>query len=297
MLLASAAYDPVGAVSKATTSLLAMTALDTTNLRLTFTAPTSGIVMVRLRGLTHGAAAVYPRILLGVLDGATLRGRSSPHGSHANPIATGMEAQEANYLVTGLTPGNSYTWDASYGVEIVQSSSNLKYGGPNDAAGNDAFGAFAFEVWSVPNLLGGIFYDPTSAATKAATSLLAMTALDTTNLRLTITTPPSGKVLWRVRAQSHGSTTVGQLLLGVMEAAAVVARAAPVMAMPQTLLATSCVALEASGIMSLSGGSHTLDAAYAVQTVMGAGGVKYGGPNNTTTDDAFGGLAFELWRV
>jgi hypothetical protein len=67
-LLASASYDPAAAVSKATTALLAMTALDTTNLRVTFVAPPNGSVMVRLKGLTTGAVT-YPRILLGVLDG------------------------------------------------------------------------------------------------------------------------------------------------------------------------------------------------------------------------------------
>lgn len=37
-LLGAKLYDPAGAVSKATSSLLAMTAFDTTNLRLTVTA-------------------------------------------------------------------------------------------------------------------------------------------------------------------------------------------------------------------------------------------------------------------
>jgi hypothetical protein len=38
-LLAGVAYDPAAAVTKATSAALAMTAFDTTNLRVTFTGP------------------------------------------------------------------------------------------------------------------------------------------------------------------------------------------------------------------------------------------------------------------
>jgi hypothetical protein len=296
-LLARASYDPAVAVTKATSSLLAMTALDTTNLRLTFTAPANGIVLVRLKGQALGATT-FPRILLGILETATLRGRAAPVGMMPTGVAADLMGQEATYLVTGLTPGNSYTWDAAYGVEIVLASTNLKYGGPNDNSGADAFGAFVFEVWKTDNLLAGTFYDPTTAATLATTSLLAMTAMDTSNLRLTFTAPASGNVMWRIHGQHHGSTTFGQVLLGILESTTVVARQAPTLSNPQTALATACMGLEASGVITgVSAGSHTYDAAYAVQVVAGAGGIKYGGPDNATTNDAFGGLAFELWAA
>jgi hypothetical protein len=67
------------AVSAATTSTLAMTALDTTNLRLTFGVPVTGKVLVRLQGTLHGATT-YPQILLGVLEGSTVKGRSVSGG-------------------------------------------------------------------------------------------------------------------------------------------------------------------------------------------------------------------------
>ena len=47
-LLKAALYDPSVAVSKATSALLAMTALDTTNLRLAITVPAHGMVRFRL---------------------------------------------------------------------------------------------------------------------------------------------------------------------------------------------------------------------------------------------------------
>jgi hypothetical protein len=145
--LASANYDPAVAVSKSTAALLALTAIDTTNLRLTFTVPPSGKVLVRLKGQVHGATTM-PSILLGVLEGATVIGRGAPIGGLVNTaVATAIVAQEVSFVVSGLTPGASKTWDAAYGVETLLASTGLKYGGPNNATANDAFGGFAFEIW------------------------------------------------------------------------------------------------------------------------------------------------------
>jgi hypothetical protein len=145
-LLAGAHYDPAVAVSKVTTAALAMTAIDTVNLRLVFTVPSSGKVLVRLKGVLHGAAT-YPQILLGVLEGATVRGRSAPELGGGNLAATTICHAESVFLVTGLTPAASLTWDAAYGVETLVAATGLKYGGPNNATANDAFGGFVFEIW------------------------------------------------------------------------------------------------------------------------------------------------------
>jgi hypothetical protein len=146
--LAAVHYDPAVAVNKATTSLLALTALDTTNLRLTFTVPASGRVLVRLKGQVHGATTM-PSILLGVLEGAAVIGRAAPIGGLVNTaVATARVAQEVTFVVSGLTPGASKTWDAAYAVDVVVAATGLKYGGPDDTTTNNAFGGFAFEVWS-----------------------------------------------------------------------------------------------------------------------------------------------------
>lgn len=146
-LLAGKAYDPGAAVSKATTAALAMTAIDTTNLRLTFNAPANGAVLVRMQGTLHGATT-FPQILLGVLSGSTVMGRVAPAGlPNGNLAATTFLTVEAQFLVTGLTPAAAQTWDAAYGVETLVASTGLKYGGPNDTTANNAFGAFLFEVW------------------------------------------------------------------------------------------------------------------------------------------------------
>jgi hypothetical protein len=147
-LLAAKAYDPAAAVTASTAAAIAMTAFDTTNLRVTFTAPSNGIVLVRVAGTIHGATT-FPQVLLGALDGATVRGRVSPIGAPSGTaLATTFMPVEALFPVTGLTAGTSYTWDAAYGVETAVASTGIKYGGPNNTTANDAFGALVFEVWS-----------------------------------------------------------------------------------------------------------------------------------------------------
>lgn len=145
-LLAGVNYDPAAAVSKATTALLAMTAIDTVNLRLAFTVPASGKVLVRLAGTLHGAAT-FPQILLGVMEGATVKGRGAPMTGGGNLAATTLLRAEAVFLVTGLVAAANLTWDAAYAVETLVAATGLKYGGPNNTTANDAFGGFVFEIW------------------------------------------------------------------------------------------------------------------------------------------------------
>lgn len=144
--LASALYDPAIAVTKSTAALLAMTALDTTNLRLSFTVPASGRVLVRLQGTLHGAAT-FPQILLGILEGANIRMRKAPMLGGGNLAATTLLAAEAVAVISGLTPGANLTWDAAYGVETIVAATGIKYGGLNDILANNAFGGFSFEIW------------------------------------------------------------------------------------------------------------------------------------------------------
>lgn len=156
-LLAGKLYDPTAAVSKATTSNLAMTAIDTTNLRLTFTAPANGIVLVRQACVVLGNFALYtgstyvlgmPQFVFGVLEGSTIQGRSAPrYMGVGNPYSVGPTA-ESMFLVTGLTAGSSHTWDAAYAVSNPATSTGLRYGGPNDALGNPSWGGYSFEIWS-----------------------------------------------------------------------------------------------------------------------------------------------------
>lgn len=147
-LLGAKTYDPATAVTKSTAALLAMTALDTTNLRITFTVPANGMVLVRLKGVINGGTT-FPQILLGVLEGTTVRGRVAPMAAPSGTaLATTFMPVEGLFVVTGLTANASLSWDAAYAVQTLVTGTALKYGGPNTAAGANAWGAFTFEIWT-----------------------------------------------------------------------------------------------------------------------------------------------------
>ncbi len=294
-LLAGVNYDPASAASADTSALLAMTALDTTNLRLTFTAPSDGNVLVRLRAPVTGATTA-PVILLGVMSGASIIGRQSPIGAFGGTILAATQiTQEALFTVTGLS--GAQTWDAAYAVQVLLAATALRWGGPDDTTTTNAWGGFQFEVWEAPGLLGSKLYDPAVAVSQATTSLLAMTALDTTNLRITFTAPASGKVLVRMRGVTHGATTFPGVLFGVLESTTVRGRVAPIGGMKATALATSQLAVEGQFLVTglTPGNSYTYDAAYGVDVVRASTGLKYGGPDDNAGNNAFGGFLYEIW--
>ncbi len=299
--LASVNYDPVTAVQvpAGNTVLAAMTAIDTTNLRLTFNAPANGAVLVRGNFNVHGATT-FSTYLAGVMEGATVVARQSPIGALLGTnLATTFVGQEVLFTVTGLTPSASYTWDLARGVEVAVTASKIKYGGPNDTTANNAFGGIQFSIWEAPKLIASTLYDPSTAVTHNTTAALAMTALDTTNLRHTFTVPASGRVLVRLRGVVHGATTFPQIMLGVMEGATVIGRDHATGGIKTTAVATAQLAQESMFVVDglTPATSKTWDAAYAVETLVAATGLKYGGPNNATTNDAFGGFLYEIWEA
>lgn len=146
------------------------------------------------------------------------------------------------------------------------------------------------------NLIAAALYDPAGAVSKATSALLAMTAFDTTNLRLAVTVPAHGMVHFKLRCNLSGATTMPQVLLGVLNGATVVGRQVPRAALPGTALATTNVPLVAEFTATgLTPGSINFDAAYAVETVVAATNIHYGGPNNTTANDAWGAFSFEAY--
>jgi hypothetical protein len=143
-------YDPATAVAGTTKSLgaaLAMTAIDTTNLRASFTAPASGKVMVRCR-VAFGGGTTLPAILLGVLAGAAIIFRQAPQLQSIPGTIAATTVIVAEVIATvSVTPGAALVWDMAYGVETLATSAGLRYGGPNDATASNAYGAATFEVW------------------------------------------------------------------------------------------------------------------------------------------------------
>jgi hypothetical protein len=277
-----------------------MTAFDTTNMRITFVAPSNGTVLVRLRAAEKGATAT-PRFLFGVMDGSTVKARSAPHSAIRGGGTNALKIWESVMLITGLTPGQSYSFDAAYSVEFAVALTNLGAGGPDNTTANDAYGAMTYEIWETVNLLAGVQYDPASAAQKSVATAQIMTAVDTTNLRLTPIIPPSGRVTVEIRGGVvTGSGTVVSMLIGVLESATVRMRAAcgGDFADGGTVAATSWAPVEATATLSgLTPGSKTWDLAWGVEGNVAATNWTYGGPNNTVADDAFGGVMFLVWKA
>lgn len=143
-------YDPSTAATKVTTAAAVMAAIDTTNVRTNFTVPASGVVGVRIRCVISGATT-FPTVHLGVLESTTVRGRVNPQGAYqAGTLATTTwSIHDAFFVVTGLTGGASLTWDAAVGVETAVASTAIRWGGPNNTTGSDAWGAIQFEIWDV----------------------------------------------------------------------------------------------------------------------------------------------------
>lgn len=144
--LANALYDPAAQVNFSTSAALAMTAFDTTNLRLTFTVPASGKVLVRIAVQQRGSNTV-PVILLGVMEGSTVIGRMAPMYGVSNLATSSHYKMESMFVVSGLTPGASLNWDAAYGVELAVTG-DIRAGGPNDTTASNAYGAIVFEIWN-----------------------------------------------------------------------------------------------------------------------------------------------------
>ena len=302
-LLAGTTYDPGTAVTKACSSLLAMTAIDTTNLRLTFTVPANGAVLVRLRGMLAGNGT-HPEVLLGILESSTVVARQIPlRGRSATAVSAARVGIESTFVVSGLTPGASLTWDAAYGVEDVDTAACIKYGGPNNATTNDAWGGFEFSIWDTPTLLGSKLYDPSSAASAATSGLLAVTAFDTSNLRITFTAPASGQVFFRMQCINSGGTPTMSALAAILSGASIVARVpwyGGKSGIDSPLGASVAYwPYEASGVIAglTPGNSYSFDAAYSCEGAQGSTAFRWGGPNNTTTVDAFGAFAYEIWAA
>lgn len=148
-LLGAKIYDPAVAVAKTLASpAMVMTAIDTTNLRITFTAPASGNVLVVMQCAVSGAT-IWAQPLLGILQSSTVIARVAPVQvpGNAGGFGTARMLCDATFEVTGLS--GSVTWDAAYGSEVVVTTSAIHYGGPNDAAGADAWGAFRYAIYAV----------------------------------------------------------------------------------------------------------------------------------------------------
>lgn len=150
-LLAKTVYAPGTAVTyTASTTANTLTVLDTTNLTISFTAPASGAVLIRLTGfLANASGSVAATWGLVTHGGTTLvapvalmtGGASSPTG-----------VKSAAILVSGLTPGTTYTYDwvhsqsTTSSLTLVAQGYQTQVGAVLSATPTGA--PAAMEVWS-----------------------------------------------------------------------------------------------------------------------------------------------------
>lgn len=306
-LLAAASYDPGTVTTTTLTALSAQSAIDTTNLRCTFTAPAAPldgagktVVMARIRGVVSSSTnAAASSILLGVLEGSTVKGRAAPITGRIGASAGSLLPVEATFPIGGLTPGSSHTWDASVGVEFAVTNSMLKYGGPNDTTLNNAYGSVSFDVWSCEPLLSWKHYDPGTVANMSVTAASVITAIDATNLTHTFT-PTGSAAMVRMRGVVHGGTVGGAFHFGVLESGVVRGRTrtnASWTTGGTSPVATDLLVQQSRIIIPglTPGLAYTWQAALGVETAMAGGNLSYGGPDDATQDNAYGGFTYEVW--
>lgn len=299
-LLGGLLYDPAVAVSKATTALLALTALDTTNLRITFTVPLSGKAYVRVFGGALHGAATYPNILVGILNGATVVARLQPIITVGGTALATTPAQVfAEFIVTGLTPGNSLTWDLAYGVETLVAATGWKYGGPNNTTANDAWGGISYEIWDpspiyLPAVMPTISLQATDTAIKAKTDSLTFTTalkVDSTIQAAADFAQVAADKVWTTAARSltdksnfginsiaAGTIGTAQFAVGAIDNTVIAANA-------NTAIANAILAAIVEGTLSLKQALQ-LAAAAAAGKLSGAATATVTIRNKTDTVDA-----------
>ena len=116
-LLARKQYAPSSATTYTLVSIATgVTALDATNLSVTFVAPPSGDVLVRLTALAQGDNVVGDKVLFAVVSSTSSPGTlvgvvGLVYTSVVTAAATDDEGLVTmEQVITGLSPGTSYTW-------------------------------------------------------------------------------------------------------------------------------------------------------------------------------------------
>jgi hypothetical protein len=99
----------VTGASYSTVSNMALVAVDTTNLRCTFTAPATGRVIVRLTANSRNSGSSLT--IWGLLEGATQRGAGIDVTSYNND-----QVYSAAIEISGLVAGSSHTYDWAFTV-------------------------------------------------------------------------------------------------------------------------------------------------------------------------------------
>jgi hypothetical protein len=138
-LLAVTSYNPATSTTTSTTSSTPSD-VDATNLAVTFIAPASGKVRVKLTAAQ--SAQTTSRGMWTLREGSA----EVAGVAQAMSIATTVLRATASMLVTGLTPGQSYTWKWAFWSGDNTLSVSVRYGG---TGANATYGPAVMEVSEV----------------------------------------------------------------------------------------------------------------------------------------------------
>lgn len=107
-ILAITQYSP-GSLTVLSTTSTTPVAADATNLQITFTAPASGNIVARMQAFADISSGGQFYCWAWYTNAGTLFGRQ---GSITTSLAnSGASVVVYEQIITGLTPGNSYTWE------------------------------------------------------------------------------------------------------------------------------------------------------------------------------------------
>jgi hypothetical protein len=127
------------------TSSATLTAMDTTNLTISFTAPASGDVLVRLTA--DASVPTNIAVMWGLLDHTShsLVGNAVAYVTTSNLGSSYSVA----LLITGLSSGTSYQYDWAQGLNVT-GTQGLTFGGGTGSTSltQSMASPFVMEVWS-----------------------------------------------------------------------------------------------------------------------------------------------------
>ncbi len=142
-LLAIAQYGPSSQANKATTNTSGLDDVDATNLAVTFTAPASGKVLIRLESAGYSNAGNGGWAQWGVKEGSTVIANNRQAFQ-----SIGGTKHSVSYLKTGLTPGNSYTYKMAFGCGANGGTLTLYMSDGISTA--NGVGPAIIEIWEAP---------------------------------------------------------------------------------------------------------------------------------------------------
>jgi hypothetical protein len=141
-LIGLTAYDPVSQSGVNVPAASALGDFDATNLRVSFVAPPSGKVKINLSCFAEASAGAYMEWSLRNLSNVVPTGGEGQLTISSTSSAAVGSRPYATFVVTGLTPGTTYTYKWSIKNPVNTSTTAIAYYGGGT-------GPAVMEVWAV----------------------------------------------------------------------------------------------------------------------------------------------------